>query len=99
MSSAIKATIICTSVGSTLPGLNGRFVFDESWKRILFVASVFFALVLNVLKVAVEPPLRFPYLFDLAISAFAFVHFLGFYLFWNIKLWKLKTRQSGIKSD
>ena len=89
----------CLAIYFAAASLNGSIVFDESWKWILFVASVFFALVLNVLKVAVEPPLRFPYLFDLAISAFAFVHFLGFYLFWNIKLWKLKTRQSGIKSD
>jgi len=58
-----------------------------AWMKTPLAASAAIGVALSALKVAGEPPASLPYLFDLFISAFAFVHFAGFFVFWNWKLW------------
>lgn len=63
-------------------------ILGPRWLRLGFHASTIVSACLCALKVGIAPPQRYPYLFDLFISAFAFAHFSGFFLFWNIELWK-----------
>jgi alpha-1,3-glucosyltransferase len=62
---------------------------EPSWVRMSFAASVCIGLGLNVLKLVLTPPPKYPFLFDFFISGFAFVHLVGFSIYWNVKQWQL----------
>lgn len=52
-----------------------------------FVVSLGVLLVTHAIDLCLEPPESFPYAFDLMISAISFVHFVGFAISYNVKLW------------
>ena len=54
---------------------------------------------LSAVKAFASPPERYPYLFDLLISALAFAHFACYFVYWNVELWARHSGTAATKRD
>ncbi|XP_066257936.1 dolichyl pyrophosphate Man9GlcNAc2 alpha-1,3-glucosyltransferase [Euwallacea similis] len=67
--------------------------------HITIVVSLFGCIILFILSLCWEPPRRYPDLFPLIISVYSCVHFVGFFIYFNIKQLSLPQEFEDIKND
>ncbi|XP_056638828.1 dolichyl pyrophosphate Man9GlcNAc2 alpha-1,3-glucosyltransferase [Diorhabda sublineata] len=63
----------------------------------VMVFSLIGCLILFIISLLLEPPTKYPDLFPLAISVYSCIHFLGFFLYFNIKQLKIPQQFEDIR--
>lgn len=65
----------------------------------VMVLSLIGCLILFIISLLLEPPLRYPDLFPLATSVYSCIHFLGFFVYFNIKQLKIPQQFEDIRIE
>lgn len=72
-------------------------ILYDIFKFVVVCASLIGCVVITVLTLLLEPPQMFPDLFSLLISVYSCVHFLGFFLYFNIVQLQIPQAVEDIK--
>lgn len=70
---------------SQIIDLNNKKSTNSNLKRVLFYLSIYFAFILILCQLFVEPPNNLPYLFPLLISAYSCGHFIAFFVYFTLQ--------------
>lgn len=76
---------------------NSNIIKGFIFHAVMFT-SIFWSIVLFVMSLIFEPPVRYPDLFPLLISVYSCIHFLGFFVYFNLKQLKIPQEFEDIKN-
>ncbi|XP_054273152.1 probable dolichyl pyrophosphate Man9GlcNAc2 alpha-1,3-glucosyltransferase [Macrosteles quadrilineatus] len=78
-----------SAVNVKSPGSVVKYIVHSSVQQYLYLASMCGCLVLTVSISLISAPKRYPDIFPLLISAYSCIHFLAFFVYFNVKQWTI----------